>query len=666
MSSEVLAPRRRVCRCSAAELRPAPRRARRASLGARGAPALARRTRSSPSTGCPAPAVERVPGVSLLEKLGASPRRRRPGGTGDEPRCVAMRGSRRPRRSCPTLQDDMRRPDRRGRCRSRTSCGHRAGRCSMRPDGDRLCHGDLHPGNMLATASELGGDRLGRRQPRRPAGRRGAHGRPACASGSRRRVRPARSPARRIGGAGPGGVRGALPQALATSMDEPGGAAAALVSSRPKGSRRRPSAADARAGVPSLGSRIDVPLLSPRSTDEYAPVPPGPRQQRALHRTVDLADRHAPRLDLTTPEYLRDRVGTAAALRALDAEHGGGFFDIPAEAEVDPAAADECFAALGPVVDVQTHLVRPSRHTTASAAALMGFLRMVEPERWRDPIDPDHLSAPAWASCVFAGSETSVALLTSPPGLEGDAVIDNGDIAAAREVVDRYAGSGRVLTHTIVHPNAGPDELDRMATWSAQLRPAGWKVYTLWDPPGGPTGGWYLDDDLGAAFLDRVREVRPAHRLRPQGPRRPDPVAGPGGGVTAGHRPGGRRLPRHRLRRVPLRLRHRRPPRRKAPTTPTPSAASAGSSPASPTPASGRAPTCGPSSGPPGRWCCADRSRPPTCSASSSSPSARTASCGAPTPSGTARPNPSSTPSAPSRSPTASRRPTATRPSRRR
>ncbi len=238
-------------------------------------------------------------------------------------------------------------------------------------------------------------------------------------------------------------------------------------------------------------------------------MPPGPRQRRAYHRTVAVADDHAPRLDLTTPEYLRDRVGTAAALRALDAEHGGGFFDVPPEAEVDPAAVDECFAALGPVVDVQTHLVRPSRITTDSAAALLGFLRMVEPERWRDPIDPEHLSAPAWASCVYGGSETSVALLTSPPGLEGDSVIDNADIAAAREVVDRYTGTGRVLTHTIVHPNAGPDELDRMATWSTDLRPAGWKVYTLWDPPGGPTGGWYLDDDLGAAFLDRVRELGP-------------------------------------------------------------------------------------------------------------------------------------------------------------
>lgn len=114
---------------------------------------------------------------------------------------------------------------------------------------------------------------------------------------------------------------------------------------------------------------IDVPLLSPRSTDEYAPVPPGPRQRRAYHRTVERAGDHAHRLDLTPPEYLRDRVGTAAALRALDAEHGGGFFAIPPEAALDPAAAEECFAALGPVIDVQTHLVRPSRITSDSAKA---------------------------------------------------------------------------------------------------------------------------------------------------------------------------------------------------------------------------------------------------------------------------------------------------------
>jgi uncharacterized protein len=65
-----------------------------------------------------------------------------------------------------------------------------------------------------------------------------------------------------------------------------------------------------------------------------------------------------------------------------------------------------------------------------------------------------------------------------------------------------------VLTHTIVHPNLGTAELDAMETWRDTLRPAGWKVYTLWAPPGHGTG-WSLDDDVGAAFLECVQSLGP-------------------------------------------------------------------------------------------------------------------------------------------------------------
>ena len=242
------------------------------------------------------------------------------------------------------------------------------------------------------------------------------------------------------------------------------------------------------------------PLLAPRSSDEYEPLPLTRRQQHAVARVAAL--------ELTEPGA-GGRIGTAATLRALDVEWGGGFFDVPPDAERDAAAAEECFAATGPVIDVQTHLVRPSRRTSAAAVQLMGFLRMVEPDRWSGDIDPMQLSAPAWASCVFGGSETALALLTSPPGLPGEGVLDNPDIAAAREIVDRYAGTGRVLTHTIVHPNLGDAELERMHRWSSELRPAGWKVYTLWDPPDDRRGGWFLDDDLGQTFLDHVRAIGP-------------------------------------------------------------------------------------------------------------------------------------------------------------
>ena len=267
---------------------------------------------------------------------------------------------------------------------------------------------------------------------------------------------------------------------------------------------------------------------------------------RRAGRTI--ADSAPSRLGLTDAAFLAGSLGTTTTLLALNEAHGEAFYDVPAEAATDQAAADAVFASTGPVIDVQTHLVRPSRATTEAAHALFGFLRMVEPERWSEPVDLSQLSAPAWAACV-RWSETSVALLTSTPGVPGQNVIDNADIAAAREIVDRYTGTGRVLGHTIVHPNIGPSELEAMETWRDELKPAGWKVYTLWDPPDHPGRGWFLDDERwGLPFLERVRATRTAAR-RPtrKGTRRvPSPT----------------RRPRPRHRRATSVQRHRASPRR--------------------------------------------------------------------------------------------------------
>jgi uncharacterized protein len=240
-------------------------------------------------------------------------------------------------------------------------------------------------------------------------------------------------------------------------------------------------------------------------------LPPGRAERRAAALASATAASHAPRLGLSPAGYLGDRRGTAATLRSIDAAAGGGFYVVPPEAETDAAAADEALGGSQVVVDVQTHLVRPSRVATTGAAALFDFLRMVDPQRWADGIDPGLLSAAEWATCVFGGSETAVALLTSPPGRPDDNVLTNDDIAAARAIVDRYAGERRVLTHTIVHPNLGPAELDAMVDWHDRLSPAGWKVYTLWSPPEHGTGrGWYLDDEeTGFPFLEQVRDLGP-------------------------------------------------------------------------------------------------------------------------------------------------------------
>ena len=254
------------------------------------------------------------------------------------------------------------------------------------------------------------------------------------------------------------------------------------------------------------------PLLADRSSDEYAPRPPDVRTARARGVVTERAALHAPRLGVDSAAYVHARTGTATTLRAIDAAHGGGFYALDPDTEVDAAAADGAFAPLGPVIDVQTHLVDPVRWHGAGADALAGFLRMVDPARWPDAVDPNLIDAAAWASLVFGTSETAIALLTSTPGEAGRNVLSNPQIAATREIVDRYAGSGRVRTHTIVHPNLGAGELDRMTDLHDALRPDGWKTYTLYGPPtaASPTGGWFLDDEeIGLPFLERVQSVGP-------------------------------------------------------------------------------------------------------------------------------------------------------------
>jgi uncharacterized protein len=249
------------------------------------------------------------------------------------------------------------------------------------------------------------------------------------------------------------------------------------------------------------------PLLRHGHTDEFPAARWSDADRRAVVRTNQVAEHEAGRVGLDAQAYLEHRCGTAATLRAIDAEAGGGFYAVPAQAETDQAAADDALGGSQVVIDVQTHLVRPSLMATSAGRALHGFLRSVDPERWDGELDASLLSAASWATNVFGLSETAVALLTSPPGRPHENVLTNNDIVNAREIVNRYAGTGRVLSHTIVHPNLGAAERDAMAEWSRTLQPDGWKVYTLWEPPESRgRGGWFLDDDeTGGPFLDAVR-----------------------------------------------------------------------------------------------------------------------------------------------------------------
>ena len=289
-------------------------------------------------------------------------------------------------------------------------------------------------------------------------------------------------------------------------------------------------------------ARLLPSLLRPLHTDEFAPVVPHLALARATALTAHAVPDIARALGLDALRYANDRRATALALHHINTTHGNDFYAIHADATLDLEATAHTFAATEPkrgtsggeqpgrepknspgplggdrtsrqgVVDVQTHLVDPQLWVGPHAKALGQFLQLVDPDRWSGEIDPRLIDAAAWAALIFGASETKVALLTSTPGPLRENVLENAQIAAVRDVTDRYAGTGRVLTHTIVHPNLGPEELDRMEEWSQTLRPSAWKVYTLAGPPtaASPTGGWFLDDsEIGTPFLERVRAIGP-------------------------------------------------------------------------------------------------------------------------------------------------------------
>ena len=251
-----------------------------------------------------------------------------------------------------------------------------------------------------------------------------------------------------------------------------------------------------------MSARLPPPplLFQRRASDEYVSPRPGARERQALALWQGDAEAVARRVGRSLTAYASDRRGTAAALRALNAAWDEEFYRVPAEAPLDAAAADAALGGDQFVFDVQTHYVAQERAASAPAEAVLEFIRDVAPDRWRGLDGAHALSLVEFLRCVYFESETSVAVLTSAPGTGENNILTNAEIAATRELLDRLAGSGRLLHHAIVHPNL-PGELEAMESVLARCRPVGWKVYTLY-------GDWRLDDEAaGLPFLERSQQL---------------------------------------------------------------------------------------------------------------------------------------------------------------
>lgn len=263
---------------------------------------------------------------------------------------------------------------------------------------------------------------------------------------------------------------------------------------------------DPRASVPTI--------LQPLHTDEFGAVPLTGEDRRSIGRVADAGAAAADALRVTEPVWARSRLGTAAGLRALNAEHGATYYDVPVEAETDRDAAAEVFAGRTPVIDVQSHFIAPNQVSDPIHDIITGSRERFGPTWWQE--GPTRYWMDEYFRCLFVESETAVAVLTSAPGSNGQVFLTNEEMAATRELGDRLGGIGRLLNHTVVHPME-PGQIEAMEGWRSRFQTVGWKVYTIgaykdvgkaeWNSD---VASWQLDDErTGIPFLERVMEVGP-------------------------------------------------------------------------------------------------------------------------------------------------------------
>jgi len=242
-------------------------------------------------------------------------------------------------------------------------------------------------------------------------------------------------------------------------------------------------------------------ILQRRSTDEFEPPPDTTSDQRTRLRTAASLDAASSRVGTLAHRLAAGRRGTAAGLRALNAEWGSEFYRVPEEATLDEGVAAETFGGSEVVVDVQTHFL--ARRGRENSPGVDELYRRFMPSWWTEMDDLVRRDVAEWVTNVYLETETAVAVLTSGPD-----TLQNHEMAAMRELIDELAGPGRLLNHVVVHAEI-PDELDAMERWRDECAPVGWKVYT----PGrlGPQGwvnGWMLDDEqYGFPFLERARDL---------------------------------------------------------------------------------------------------------------------------------------------------------------
>lgn len=234
------------------------------------------------------------------------------------------------------------------------------------------------------------------------------------------------------------------------------------------------------------------------SNEEFPPLPQTPDQKAVENKVKELADTFASKLGTTRREFLKTTGGMATGFLAMNAIYGCSY-KVSEDEALDPAAYLEGRPKNQFIFDAQTHHVKDSIkgpamfRTMTAKAGLNPDLAGIAP-------GPDTLHRANFVKEIFFDSDTVMAIMTGAViGPPKHHALPTPDMVETRNLVNKAAGSQRMLSHGLADP-MDPTFVPEGMDWQVgELKIDGWKCYT-----GNPTGAWRMDDkDVAYPFFEK-------------------------------------------------------------------------------------------------------------------------------------------------------------------
>ena len=233
------------------------------------------------------------------------------------------------------------------------------------------------------------------------------------------------------------------------------------------------------------------------SNGEFNPLPQTDEQRRVEARIGELSADYGGKQGMDRRRFLQSASGMAAAFVAMN-EVFGPLFSV-AHAEMrDPDVAAERAARLAGqfIFDNQLHFVRDDYENDG----LLG-LGQYASNNW-NPAMLDEVGLEMYRykfenfiKEVYLDSDTKVGLISGASFDDPNSwILSNDQMARTRELVNRTAGSRRLLCHSVISP--GQDGWMESVDYAIEtLKPDSWKGYTVGDPLEPSDYPWRLDDE---------------------------------------------------------------------------------------------------------------------------------------------------------------------------